>query len=65
MLDEHSPVFFSSAFAPFRLANSHSIWGGLEEGRKKGGRDGGGREEWTMGVPSIEADEAAASSLSE
>jgi len=36
-----------------------------EGGMEVEGREAGGREERIMGVPSIEADEAAASSLSE
>ena len=51
------PFLFS--LCTFKLANSHSIWRGLEEGEggmEGEGREGGGREEWTMGVPSIEAE---------
>ena len=71
MLDEHSPVLFSSAFAPSGLQTVTAfevVWKKgerREEGMEGEGREGGGREEWTTGVPSIEADEAAASSLSE
>jgi len=50
MLNEHSPVFFSSAFAPSGLQTVSAfevVW--KKEGRKKGemegeGRDGRGRE---------------------
>jgi len=45
------------------------LWRSYKRGKQKGGeregKGGGGREVSIMGVPSIEADEAAASSLSE
>jgi len=45
MLNEHSPVLFSSAFAPSALQNASAFEVDWKGERKEGGREGGEKNE--------------------